>query len=90
MIPPTTRRRIASTVSSVSSYMRSGLWLGGKGAWIVCTSGLLLGIPFALCLVEEQQYIDMEREEKARQMGNELLAPGATSQALPGQAAAAL
>ena len=47
--------------------------------WVISTSALLLGVPFALALVEEQQYVEMEKEQKVREMGNELLTPGATS-----------
>lgn len=90
MIPPTTRRRVTSTFSTVSSYVRSGLWLGGKGAWVVSTSALLFGIPFALCIVDEQGQMEAEKEEQARRLGNELLAPGATNQPAPGQAKPAL
>lgn len=57
--------------------------------WIISTSALLLGVPFALAVVEEQQVMEMEREQKMREMGNEVLTPGVTSN-LPGQAQPAL
>jgi len=69
--------------------VKDGLWLGGKGAWIVSTSALLWGIPFALALVEEQQIAEMEKEQKMREMGNELLTADATS-GQPGAANPAL
>jgi mitochondrial import receptor subunit TOM22 len=90
MIPPTTRRRIVSTFSTASSYVRSGFWFGGKAAWVVSTSALLFGIPFALCIVDEQANVEREQEEQARRMGQELLAPGASGQPAPGQANPAL
>jgi import receptor subunit TOM22 len=90
IIPPATRRRIASTYDTVSSYAQTGLWFSGKSAWVISTSALLWGIPFALSLVEEQQYAEMEKEQKMREMGNELLTPGASSTPQPGQANAAL
>ena len=74
MVPPATRRRISSTVSTTSSYMKSGLMLGGKTLWVVSTSALLLGVPWALAFAEEQQVIEMEKEQKMRDMGNEVSA----------------
>jgi len=76
MIPPGARRHITSTVSTTFSYAKTGLWWGGKAAWVVTTSALLLGIPYALSLVEEQQYAEMEKEERMRSLGNEVMAPG--------------
>ena len=34
-------------------------------------------VPYMLALVEEQQIMEMEREQKAREMGNEIMSPGA-------------
>ena len=39
---------------------------------MVSTSALLLGVPFALALVEEQQVVEMEKEQRMREMGNEV------------------
>ncbi len=86
IIPPATRRRVAGTFSTVSSYVKGGLWFGGKGAWIVSTSALLWGIPFALALVEDQQIAEMEKEQRMRDMANDLLTPGASSEQAPGAA----
>ncbi|MCJ1235398.1 mitochondrial import receptor protein [Varicellaria rhodocarpa] len=76
MIPPSARRRITSTVSTVTEYAKSGLWLGGKTMWVVSTSALLLGVPYALSIADEQQMVEMEKEQKMREMGSELLTPG--------------
>ena len=46
--------------------------LGGKTLWVVSTSALLLGVPWALAFSEEQQVIEMEKEQKMREMGNEV------------------
>lgn len=54
---------------------------GGKALWVVSTSALLLGVPWALAYAEEQQMIEMEREMKMQQQANEVLtAPGAGAQ----------
>jgi len=79
MIPPTARRRIASTASTITGYVKGGLSLSGKTLWVVSTSALLLGVPWALAFAEEQQVVEMEKEQRMREMGNELLTPGATT-----------
>jgi len=50
----------------------SGLVLGGKTLWVVSTSALLLGVPWALAFAEEQQMVEMEKEYKMREMGGEV------------------
>lgn len=40
--------------------------------WVVSTSLLLFGVPFALALVDEQGQVEMEREARMREMGNEV------------------
>lgn len=36
----------------------------------------MLGVPFALCVTEEQQMMAMENEYKMREMGSEALTEG--------------
>ncbi|MCJ1476716.1 mitochondrial import receptor protein [Lambiella insularis] len=72
MVPPSARRRLANTYDTVKSWSWSGLMLSGKTMWVVSTSALLLGVPFALALVEEQQMAEMEKEQRMREMGNEV------------------
>ena len=40
--------------------------------WVVSTSALLLGVPYALSIADEQQMVEMEKEQKMREMGNEV------------------
>lgn len=80
IVPASTRRKITSTVSTTSSWLKSGLLLGGKTLWVVSTSALLLGVPWALAYSEEQQMVEMEREMKMQQSASEILAPGTTTQ----------
>ena len=47
---------------------------GGKTLWVVSTSALLLGVPWALAFAEEQQMVEMEKEMKMRDMGGEVCA----------------
>ncbi|KAH0013523.1 hypothetical protein KCU78_g9162, partial [Aureobasidium melanogenum] len=56
---------------------------GGKTLWVVSTSVLLLGVPWALAFAEEQQMAEMEREMKMQQSANELLTQQQQSQAKP-------
>ncbi|OCK85654.1 mitochondrial import translocase, subunit Tom22 [Lepidopterella palustris CBS 459.81] len=81
IVPASYRRGITSSVSKASSWVKSGLLMGGKTLWVVSTSALLLGVPWALAYAEEQQQMEMEREMKMQQSANELLAPGSTTQA---------
>ncbi|MCJ1341337.1 mitochondrial import receptor protein [Bachmanniomyces sp. S44760] len=76
IVPPTTRRRIASATTTTSSYILSGLFFSGKALWVVSTSALLVGVPWALAFAEEQQVLEMEKEQKMRDLGNEVLVQG--------------
>lgn len=72
MIPPAQRRSISSSVSTASSWLRSGLQLGGKGLWLVSTSVMLLSVPWALAYAEEQQMAEMEKEMQAQKAASEV------------------
>jgi len=86
IIPASARRKITSTVSTTTSWVKSGLLFGGKTLWVVSTSALLLGVPWALAYSEEQNMVEMEREMKMQQSASEILTPGgqtAQTQARP-------
>ncbi|WEW61715.1 mitochondrial import receptor subunit Tom22 [Emydomyces testavorans] len=72
IIPPSSRRKISSTFSSLASLTRSTFSLGGKTLWVVSTSAFLLGVPWALALAEEQQFVQMEREQGMIKGANEV------------------
>lgn len=42
--------------------------------WVISTSALILGVPWALAWAEEQQVLEMEKEMKMREMGGEVSA----------------
>ena len=67
MIPASTRRSLSSKYESVSSWTKSGLLFGGKTLWVVSTSALLLGVPWALAYSEEQMIVEQERAELMNQ-----------------------
>lgn len=76
IIPPTTRGWISGKVNTVSNAAWSALSFSGKSAWVITTSALFFGVPFALSFAEDQQLTAMEQEYNMRQQGNELLTAG--------------
>jgi len=85
MIPPTTRSYIVNKFDITTSWVKSSFWFGGKTLWVVSTSALLLGVPWALAFAEEQQMVEMEKEMRMREMGGELLSNPAAAGALNAQ-----
>ena len=53
-----------SAYTAASSTMN----YGGKGLWVLCTSVLLLGLPYALAFQDEQM---VQEEERQRQLMSE-------------------
>ncbi|KAI9847022.1 MAG: mitochondrial import receptor protein [Sclerophora amabilis] len=84
ILPPKQRAVLSSSVNKGFSWVKSGLTFGGKTLWVVSTSALLLGVPWAMAFQEELTINEMEKEQKMQQSANELLAPGA-NQEQPGQ-----
>ncbi|KAL2048306.1 hypothetical protein N7G274_000217 [Stereocaulon virgatum] len=76
ILPPRTRRYLTSTLSSTSAVLKKGAWYGGKGLWTLSTGALMLMVPFAIALVEEQAFVEQEKEMKAREGAGEILTPG--------------
>lgn len=48
------------------------LHFSGRTFWIISSSALLLGIPWALAWSEEQQMLEMEKEMKMREVGGDV------------------
>ncbi|KAL1798889.1 hypothetical protein ACET3X_002926 [Alternaria dauci] len=91
MIPASTRRSVSSKANTISSWFKSGLNMGSKTLWVVSTSALLLGVPWALAYSEEQMIVEQERAElQAQRAQNEFMAPGAPSLGQPTGAKPAL
>ncbi|EXJ84143.1 hypothetical protein A1O3_04810 [Capronia epimyces CBS 606.96] len=87
IIPPKARARISSVSSSIASATSSTVNYSGKGLWVIATSILLLGIPYALAIGEEQQYMEEVRRESLMSEGAQGLLQGGQGQ---GQAQPAL
>ncbi|RDW76588.1 mitochondrial import receptor subunit TOM22 [Aspergillus mulundensis] len=79
IVPPSARKQATNTVDYVTSFAKSSIAFSGKALWILSTSAFLLGVPWALAYAEEEQYIQMEREQGMIKGANEMLAPGAPS-----------
>ncbi|PHH74433.1 hypothetical protein CDD80_3084 [Ophiocordyceps camponoti-rufipedis] len=73
VIPPTTRGWVSNHVTSFSTKAWSILSFSGKGAWVITTSALFFGVPFALSFAEDQQIMAMDQEMSMRQTGNDLM-----------------
>lgn len=72
IVPPTYRKSLASASETGYAWASRALSLSGKTLWVVSTSALLLGVPWALAFSEEQQVMEMEREMKMQQSANEV------------------
>ena len=72
IVPASYRRSFSNGIASTTSWVKSGLMVSGKTLWVVSTSALLLGVPWALAYAEEQQMVEMEREMKMQQSANEV------------------
>lgn len=72
MVPPSYRKTVANITSTGYSWASSAVSLSGKTLWVVSTSALLLGVPWALAFSEEQQVQEMEREMRMQQSANEV------------------
>lgn len=72
IIPPQTRASFANAATATSDTVKSVFSFSGKALWVVATSALVLGVPWALAWAEEQQVMEMEKEMKMREMGGEV------------------
>lgn len=72
IIPPGARRTVSNSVSSITSLTKSSLSFSGKALWVISTSAFLIGVPWALAYAEEEQYIQMEREQGMIKGANEV------------------
>ena len=72
IVPPTYRTRLSNASSTGYNWASRALSLGGKTLWVVSTSALLLGVPWALAFSEEQQVQEMEKEMRMQQSANEV------------------
>lgn len=67
IIPAKQRDAIARTLSKAYSYGTVATFIGGKAAYMVITSVLMLGIPYALTLEEDRMIAEQERQMQMSQ-----------------------
>lgn len=67
IIPADKRDAIARTLSKSYSYGSMATYIGGKAAYILITSVLLLGIPYALAMEEDRMLSEQERQMQLQQ-----------------------
>ena len=72
IVPPVYRKQLSNVTSTGYNWASRALSLGGKTLWVVSTSALLLGVPWALAFGEEQQVQEMEREMQMQRNANEV------------------
>lgn len=72
MVPPTYRKHAVNAASTGYDWAVRGATFSGKALWVISTSALLLGVPWALAFSEEQQVQEMEREMRMQQGANEV------------------
>ena len=72
MIPPSARRQFTSSISCITSFTKSSVLFSGKALWVISTTAFLLGVPWALAYAEEEQYVQLEREQGMIRGANEV------------------
>lgn len=72
IVPPSARRNISSSASALTSFAKSSVSFTGKALWVISTSVFLVGVPWALAYAEEEQYIQLEREQGMIKGANEV------------------
>lgn len=72
IIPPQTRTSISNKITATTDAISSVLSFSGRTLWVLGTSALIVGVPWALAWSEEQQVIEMEKEMKMREMGGDV------------------
>jgi len=56
--------------------LKTTLLFCGRAAWTISVSALLVGIPYALAVADEQTHMAMEQEQRMREMGGNILTDG--------------
>ncbi|KAI7900300.1 mitochondrial outer membrane translocase complex, subunit Tom22 [Cokeromyces recurvatus] len=90
IIPLKHRNRISNSVSTLTSWGKTGATFVGKSAWVITTSMFLLVLPLALEIEKEQALVAYEKEAMQQQGTQQMLNSGNMyGQALTGPATTA-
>ncbi|EIE86220.1 hypothetical protein G6F57_001254 [Rhizopus arrhizus] len=76
IIPLKHRNRISSSVSTLTSWSKTGATFVGKSAWVITTSMFLLVLPLALEIEKEQALVAYEKEAMQQQGTQQMLNAG--------------
>ncbi|KAF2669883.1 mitochondrial import receptor subunit TOM22 [Microthyrium microscopicum] len=77
IVPARRRAQLSSAIDTSSSWLGSGLMVGGKAMWVLSTSALLLMVPWMLAYSDDQVQMEMEQTMKMQQSASEFMTPGA-------------
>lgn len=66
MVPLKQRTYISNGISRTYSWISKGLSFSGQSLWVVTTSVMILGVPYAVALQGDQQLAEMEKEYNVR------------------------
>lgn len=67
IVPAHQRDALVRAISKTYSYGTVATFIGGKVAYVLITSVLMLGIPFALTLEEDRMFAEQERQYQMSQ-----------------------
>jgi len=73
IIPAQQRNAISRTLSKTFSYGSMATFIGGKAVYIIITSILMAGIPYALALEEERMVVEQEKQMQMQQGMSEVM-----------------
>lgn len=70
MVPPKHRARISGAAEGLYNAVAATLRFSGSSLWVISTSAIMLGVPYALAVGEEAQMVEMEKDMKAQQLAS--------------------
>ncbi|GAA5817277.1 hypothetical protein MFLAVUS_010820 [Mucor flavus] len=76
IIPLKHRNRVSNSVSTLTSWGKTGATFVGKSAWVITTSMFLLVLPLALEIEKEQALVAYEKEAMQQQGTQQMLNSG--------------
>lgn len=88
IVPPGARSAVSSAASAVVNTTWGIGAFAGRAAWVLTTSALLVGLPFALAVEDEARFAMQEREMNSQAGGASAMlgnAPGGTPPTPAGQ-----
>ncbi|OBZ87398.1 Mitochondrial import receptor subunit tom22 [Choanephora cucurbitarum] len=76
IVPLKHRNRISNSVSTLTSWGKTGATFVGKSAWVITTSMFLLVLPLALEIEKEQALVAYENEALQQQGSQQMMTTG--------------